>query len=226
MHGYGRCEQNGCGNLEAIEDRFGPDRTLGARVITGFEIEHPGLVRITVSADSIHVGGFIEGTIPDAARILADAVDAAGLPCTVTPSIRRDLFAKLLYNSALNPLGAALGVRYGALGDDPHARTIMNGVIAEVFAVMASMDVTTHWNTPGEYEAFFYENQIPATYHHRSSMLQDLERGARTEIEALTGYVSRQGRIHGIPTPVCDTLSEIVRFLERSRGNRAAIPAD
>jgi len=150
--------------------------------------------------------------------MLADAVNAAGLPCTVTTSIRRDLFAKLLYNSALNPLGAALGVHYGALGDDPHARAVMNGVIAEVFAVMTAMNVTTHWSIPEEYEAFFYKNQIPATYHHRSSMLQDLDKGARTEIEALTGYVSRQGRIHGIQTPVCDTLSEIIRFLERNRG--------
>lgn len=210
--------QNGCGNLEVVEERFGPERTLGARVITGFEIERPGLVRITVSADAIHIGGFNEGTVPGSARIIADAVNASGLPCTVTQYIRRDLFAKLLYNSALNPLGAALGVHYGALGDNPHARTIMNGVIEEVFAVMKAMNVATYWDTPGEYMEFFYSNQIPATYHHRSSMLQDLERGSRTEIEALTGYVGRQGRIYGIPTPVCDTLSEIVRFLERNRG--------
>jgi len=147
-------------------------------------------------------------------------VNAAGLPCTVTSSIRRDLFAKLLYNSALNPLGAALGVHYGALGDDPHARAIMNGVIAEVFAVMKAMNFTTHWDTPGEYMEFFYSHQIPATYHHRSSMLQDLERGRRTEIEALTGYVSRQGRALGAPTPICDTLSDIVRFLERKRDGK------
>jgi 2-dehydropantoate 2-reductase len=47
-------------------------------------------------------------------------------------------------------------------------------------------------------------------------MLQDLEAGKRTEVEALTGYVSAQGKLHGVPTPVCDTLSEIVRFRERA----------
>jgi 2-dehydropantoate 2-reductase len=206
--------QNGCGNLEILSERFGRDRTLAARVITGFEIERPGLVRITVSADDIHIGGCIEGEIPESASALAAAIRASGLPCSSTPVIHRDLFAKLLYNSALNPLGAALGVHYGALGDDPHARAIMNEVIGEVFAVMRAMGARTHWEMPEAYEEYFYGTQLPATYHHRSSMLQDLEKGKRTEIDALAGYVSAQGRRYGISTPVCDTLSRLVRFLE------------
>ena len=206
--------QNGCGNLEILSNRFGSDRTLAARVITGFEIERPGLVRITVSADDVHIGGCIEGEIPESASALASAIRASGLPCSTTPAIHRDLFAKLLYNSALNPLGAVLGVHYGALGDDPHARAIMNRVIGEVFAVIRAMGAHTHWETADAYEEYFYVAQIPATYHHRSSMLQDLEKGKRTEIDAFTGYVSAQGRRFGIPTPVCDTLSHMVRFLE------------
>ena len=206
--------QNGCGNLEILRDRFGEDRTLAARVITGFEIDHPGLVRITVSADDVHIGGCIEGKIPETASLLAEAIRASGLPCVTTPTVHRDLFAKLLYNSALNPLGAALGVHYGALGDDPHARAIMNGVIREVFAVMRAMGARTHWETPEAYEEYFYGVQLPATYHHRSSMLHDLREGKRTEIDAFTGYVSSEGRRHGIATPVCDTLSRLVLFLE------------
>jgi 2-dehydropantoate 2-reductase len=208
--------QNGCGNMEILRERFGNDHTLAARVITGFEIERPGLVRITVTADAIHIGGPLSGEIPPSAVRLAEAVNHGGLPCTTTPHIGRDLLAKLLYNSALNPLGAVLGVHYGALGDDPHSRSIMNRVIGEVFAVIRAMGARTHWETPEEYEAFFYSQQIPATYHHRSSMLQDLETGKRTEVEALTGYVSAQGQMHGVPTPVCDTLSDLVRFRERA----------
>ena len=207
--------QNGCGNLEIVVEHFREARSLGARVITGFEIEHPGLIRITVTADDIHIGGFSEGTIPGSAPPLADAINNAGLPCVVTPFIKRDLFAKLLYNCALNPLGAALGVHYGALGDDPGACKIMNRIICEVFAVIEAMEAKTHWDSAEEYQAFFYEQQIPATYHHRPSMLQDLEMRKRTEVEALTGYVSFQGRKYNVPTPVCDTLSDIIRFKER-----------
>lgn len=214
--------QNGCGNMEILIDHFGTDRSLAARVITGFQIERPGLVRITVSADAIHIGGFTEGNIPTRAGTLAEAVNHAGLPCSATPYLNRDLLAKLLYNSALNPLGAALGVHYGALGDDPHTRAIMNRIIEEVFAVIHAGGMRTHWETPEEYEEFFYSRQIPATYHHRSSMLQDLEAGKRTEVEALTGYVSMKGNRLGVPTPVCDTLSDIIRFLESGRIKRGS----
>ncbi len=210
--------QNGCGNLERLIAAFGRERSLGGRVITGFAIEKPGLVRITVTADDIHIGAPDEGPPPDSALRIATAINHAGIPCRATDAIGRDLFAKLLYNCALNPLGAALGVHYGALGDDPSARRIMDAVIGEVFEVIEAMGGRTHWDTAAEYREFFYGSQVPATYDHRSSMLQDLERGRRTEVDALTGYVAETGRSHGVPTPVCDTLTGIIRFREARSG--------
>lgn len=207
--------QNGCGNLEKITDAFGTMRSLGGRVITGFEIEAPGKVTITVTADDVHIGGNIEGEIPASASRLAEAVDESGLPCAATAYIRRDLFAKLLYNCALNPLGAALGVHYGALGDNRNTRSVMDAVIDEVFAVITAMGATTHWAKAEEYRSFFYSTQLPATYNHRSSMLQDIEKGKRTEVDALTGYVGEMGDAYDVPTPVCDTLTSIIRFRER-----------
>lgn len=211
--------QNGCGNLEMLVEHFGEDRSLGARVITGFEIEQPGTVRITVTADDVHIGGYCEGEVLESAVNIAEAINNAGLPCVTTPFIKRDLLAKLLYNCALNPLGAILRVHYGALGDDPDARAIMHEVICEVFNVIEAMGAKTHWDTPEEYESYFYEKQIPPTYNHRSSMLQDIESGKRTEVDALTGYVSKQGRRFNVPTPVCDTLSELVRFMGKNHGS-------
>ncbi len=209
--------QNGCGNLEILIQHFGEERSLGARVITGFEIEEPGIIKITVTADDIHIGSYSENDVPVSAGIIAEAINSAGLPCVTTPFIKHDLLAKLLYNCALNPLGAILGVHYGALGDDPGARRMMNEVIGEVFSVIEAMGAKTHWDNAEEYKKYFYEKQIPATYNHRSSMLQDLENGKRTEVDALTGYVSQQGKLHNVPTPVCDTLSELVRYMERNR---------
>ncbi|MFC1489576.1 ketopantoate reductase family protein [Candidatus Latescibacterota bacterium] len=208
--------QNGCGNLEIVEKHFGKDRTLGARVITGFEIENPGIIKITVTADDIHIGDYDEGGISKSAADFAETLNRAGLPCVTTRYIYRDLLAKLLYNCALNPLGAILGVHYGALGDDPQARDIMNRIIDEVFAVIDSMGVKTHWDNADEYRSYFYSKQVPATYNHRPSMLQDLENGKQTEVDALTGYVSNQGKLFDIPTPICDMLSAMVHFSERN----------
>ena len=208
--------QNGCGNIERVEQRFGSIRTFGARVITGFEIMLSGTVNITVTADDVHIGSCIRGPIPPFAERLADTVNRAGLPCRAVNDIYQDLFAKLLYNCALNPLGAILGVHYGALGDAPETRKIMEQVIDETFAVIHGLGGTTPWPDGKSYRKVFYEKLLPMTYNHRPSMLQDLEQGKPTEIESLAGYVADQGAKLLIPTPTCSMLAGLVRFRERA----------
>ncbi len=208
--------QNGCGNIEQISQAFGPERSLGGRVITGFEIVGPGQIKITVSADAVHLGAAVAGTIPPAVEKLAAAIDRAGLPCLAVADIYQDLYAKLLYNCALNPLGAILGVHYGALVECEETRTVMDKVIGETFAVIRALGGKTPWADADDYKKVFYERLVPITYDHRPSMLQDLENGKPTEVEALVGYVSAQGRSTGVPAPTCDLLAGLVRCKERS----------
>jgi 2-dehydropantoate 2-reductase len=206
--------QNGCGNLEKLVEAFGTERSLGGRVITGFEILSAGHINISVTADAIHIGGSVAGTIPESAHILAEAITYAGHPCLAVPDIYSSLYAKLLYNCALNPLGAILGVHYGALADNDETRKILNALIDETFAVIAASGGSTPWKKAEEYRELFYQNLIPATYNHRASMLQDLEAGKTTEVDALVGFVSEQGRKYDIPTPTCDLVAAMVRFKE------------
>ena len=204
--------QNGCGNLEKLEERLGRERSLAARVITGFAIERIGVVRITVSADAIQVGGCVRGVIPAAARRLAEALSHAGLPTIAVDDIYQPLFAKLLYNCALNPLGAILGVHYGALADHDEIRALMDQVIDETFLVITAMGGSTPWPDAASYRKVFYRQLVPATYHHRPSMLQDLEHHKPTEVDAMVGYVAAQGRKYGVATPCCEFLAALVRF--------------
>ncbi|MBT8346913.1 MAG: ketopantoate reductase family protein [Desulfofustis sp.] len=212
--------QNACGNIEQLIELFGAERSFGARVITGFEITGPARIRITVSADAIHLGAGISGTIPEPAVSIAAAIDRAGMPCIAVEDIHQSLFAKLLYNCALNPLGAVLGVNYGALAGVPETRIVMNGIIDETFAVVTALGARLPWTKPAEYKEFFYETLIPATYDHRPSMLQDLENHKPTEVEGLVGYVSRHGKAHDISTPYCDLLGALIRFKEEQAGSR------
>lgn len=207
--------QNGCGNLEKLAERLGRERSLAGRVITGFAIERPGRVRITVSADAVHVGGAVRGVIPAAAKRLAEALSHAGLPTIAVADIRQSLFGKLLYNCALNPLGAVLGVHYGALGENGETRMLMDRVIDETFAVIAAMGGSVPWADAAAYRKVFYGQLLPATHDHRPSMLQDLEQRKPTEVEAMVGYVAVQGRKYGVATPCCDLLASLVRFKER-----------
>lgn len=206
--------QNGCGNVELVEGCFGPEKTLGARIITGFTIVQPGLIKITVSADAIHVGGSVRGTMPESARLLALLLSRAGHPALAVADIHQSLFAKLLYNCALNPLGAILGVHYGALAERLETQELMNKVIDETFAVITALGGNTPWPAADSYKQVFYSTLVPATYNHRASMLQDLEQGKPTEVDALVGYVSSQGKRFQLPTPTCDLLTALVKFKE------------
>lgn len=206
--------QNGCGNVELLQRRFGPEKTLGARVITGFAIVRPGLIEITVSADGIHVGGCVPRTLPDSARTLAGLIARAGHPARAVEDIHQSLFAKLLYNCALNPLGAILGVHYGLLTEREETRHLMNEVIDETFAVITALGGHLPWPDPETYRKLFYDTLVPATSNHRPSMLQDLENNKPTEVDALVGYVSTQSKRFHLLSPVCDLLTALVKFKE------------
>jgi 2-dehydropantoate 2-reductase len=205
--------QNGLGNLERIAAAVGDARVLGARVIFGAEVVEPGRVRVTVEAAPVLVGSLDPA---DAQRVAAAArwaaaLRAAGIPAEPTASLLAELWAKVFYNAALNPLGALLGVPYGRLPEDPDARAIMDDAIAEAFAVARAEGVELAWPDAESYRTLFYGTLVPSTARHRSSMLQDLEHGRPTEIDAINGYVAARGAALGIPTPVNATLTRMIR---------------
>jgi 2-dehydropantoate 2-reductase len=120
----------------------------------------------------------------------------------------------MLYNCALNPLGAILRVPYGALAAQPTTRELMNRIIEEVFAAMEAAGYCTHWRLPSEFIIAFYDKLVPDTAEHESSMLQDIMAGRRTEIDALTGAVTELARQHGLAVPYNHAVYDLVKFVE------------
>lgn len=217
--------QNGLGNVEIIAQQVGETRVLAGRVIFGAESVAPGHVRVTVYADPVLIGAWPavhDSALAAQARRWADALDAAGVPAQYTDDIIAALWGKVFYNAALNPLGALLGVHYGALGAHPDTRAIMDAAIDEAFAVAVAEGVALPWSTAAEYRAVFYGRLLPSTFDHRSSMLQDLERGRRTEIDAINGAVWQRAAARGTVTPVNEMLTRLVRA--RAETERGAHP--
>ncbi|MCK9378050.1 MAG: 2-dehydropantoate 2-reductase [Syntrophobacterales bacterium] len=206
--------QNGLGNLEIIAREFGPARTIGARVIFGAQIIRPGLARVTVYAEPVLVGAMApDFSHPSLDRLAAD-LNAAGIPTLKVDNILTHLWGKVLYNCALNPLGAILGAPYGSLGDNLHTRELMRLIIEEIYRVAGARGVLLAPAEAAAYFKFFMEKLVPATAGHRPSMWQDLQAGRRTEIDALNGAICRYGQEVGMPTPYNDAISRLVRFLE------------
>jgi len=210
--------QNGLGNVEALEACMGAPRVIGARIIFGTILTSPGAARVTVYADPVLVGAWQPDLHPArdaAARYWAAAFAGSGIPSQYTHQLQAALWAKVFYNAALNPLGALLGVHYGALAEDAETRAVMDEVIGEAFGVARAEGVELPWQEAAAYRAVFYDRLVPITFDHRSSMLQDLERGRRTEIEAINGAVWRRGERHSILTPYNETLTRLVRYREQ-----------
>ena len=138
----------------------------------------------------------------------------AGIPTLQVDDILTHLWGKVLYNCALNPLGAILGVPYGALGDNSQTRDLMRRIIEEIYQVAGAQGVPLVHADAAAYFNFFMENLVPATAKHWPSMWQDLQAGRRTEIEALNGAICRYGAAVGVATPYNDAISRLVRFLE------------
>ena len=218
------CLQNGLGNLEHASALAGPARVIGARVIFGAEILQPGHVRVTVNAAPVLVGSPdpADASRRASAQAWAERFAAAGIPAEPTDNLLGELWGKVFYNAALNPLGALLGVPYGALPGDPDARVLMDRVIDEAFAVARASGVSLRWPDADGYRASFYGALVPSTAAHRSSMLQDLERGRPTEIDAINGYVADRGEALGVAAPVNATLTHMIRArVRRARGSDA-----
>lgn len=205
--------QNGWGNREAFLAHLSGLPLYSARVITGFNRPRENWVEITVHADDVHIGT-LGGEDLAGVEPLCAALAAGDLPGQVTPFIGRDLWAKMLYNCSLNPLGAIFGVNYGTLAESAQTRQIMNEIHEEVFAVMRAAGHQTHWPDAAAYQQVFYERLVPATATHDSSTLQDIRAGKRTEIDALNGAIVELGERQGVAVPVNETIYRLVKFLE------------
>ncbi len=94
-------------------------------------------------------------------------------------------------------MGALLNVHYGALGEDPGLRRIMDAIVEEAFAIAQAAQVRVPYQSSADYLSAFYGRLLPATFDHRPSMLADLEHRGRTEIGALNGTLVDDGRSDG-----------------------------
>jgi len=205
--------QNGIGNEDIIL-RYAPDpdKVLGGMVIIGFEIKGAGHTSVTVFADNIKIGhldGKFTGELANIVRVFNDAK----IPADAVGNIQQYTWAKALYNAALNPLGAILGVNYGKLTNESSWK-IIEEIIEEAFNVADAVGIDLFWKTPQDYLNYLRCEQIPATAQHKPSMLYDLPRG-RTEIDFLNGALVRFGRELGIETPVNETIVNLVKFFEK-----------
>lgn len=211
--------QNGWGNNETYLRYFDKSEIYNARIITGFEREKPNVSRVTVHTAPVLFGS-LYGCGSACMEPLARAVNDSGIPSEVTEEMEKALWAKMLFNTTLNPLGAILGLSYGAMSEIAWARDIMDGLIDETYEVMDACGYQSFWKDAGEYKKIFYDKLVKDTYGHRSSTLQDIERGIPTEIDTLNGCIIRLAGEHGIEVKTHLTIYRLIRIIEIDKNKK------
>ncbi len=209
--------QNGYGNFEAAARFIPSSRLVLGRVIFGAETTGWGASKVTVIADDVVIGS--PSNLIDL-QVLEDfsaVFNAAGIPTRTSAEVMKFVWGKIIYNSALNPLGAILEVPYGKLAEISYTRTLMDNIIEEIFAVLQAHGQETLWPDAAVYRQAFYEQMVPTTALHHASMLQDIQRGRKTEIDALNGAVVKLGENYGVDTPVNKVIVALLKAKEEMR---------
>ena len=134
-----------------------------------------------------------------------------GVKTPVRPRIREEIWVKLWGNLSFNPISALTGATLAGICRDPGARALARAMMLEAEAVANALGITMPIGVDKRIAG------AEAVGEHKTSMLQDLERGRPMEIEALVGSVAELGRLTGIPTPAINAVLALVRLKSAER---------
>lgn len=199
--------QNGIGNAELLAEGFGPDRVLMGTAHVPADLTGSSSV-VTHGFGSLDIGGFT-GAAQALAPAVAALLHAAGFKARVADDINAAVWEKVAFNAALNASGMICQVANAGLDNVP-GRRLAAKVVDEAADVAAAKGI--HIDRARIVATI--DQALREHAHHKASMLQDREHGRQTEIETINAAIASEGTRLGVPTPVCDTLTDLVRVIE------------
>ena len=191
-------------------DLIGPEKAIGCVAYPACEISEPGVIR--------HVSGnrFILGE-PDGSKTervqkLSEVLINAGFKAPVRPEIRNEIWVKLWGNLCFNPLSALNNVTLDVVATDPETRQLAREMMLEAQTIGEKLGVRFGVDVDRRIDG------AAAVGAHKTSMLQDLERGRSMEIDALVTVVQEMGKLTEVPTPKIDVVLAQIQQRARAAG--------
>lgn len=189
---------------------IGPRRAIGCVVYPATEIVEPGVCQV-IEGDAYALGE-PDGTRSERVQALSRKLIEAGLRAPVRTAIRDDIWVKLWGNLAFNPISALTHATMRQIGTDPGVAALVRRMMAEGQAVGEALGARFRISLDRRLQAAIDVGE------HRTSMLQDLERGRPMEIDALVTAVAELGDRVGVDTPAIDMVLALVRQRARVAG--------
>jgi 2-dehydropantoate 2-reductase len=195
---------------------IGPERAIGCTVYPATEIVAPGIIK-HIYGDRFGLG---EPTRKETPRIqaLAAAFEAGGLKAKINPEIRNDIWLKLWGNLCFNPISALTRATLDIVATDPGTRMVARKMMEEAEKIARRIGV--HFRVGIERRI----NGAASVGAHRTSMLQDLDKGRALELDALLTVVQELGRLVNVDTPIIDTVLALAQQMGRVAGVYPTFP--
>ena len=208
--------QNGLGNRERIGEALGLERVMAGVTSQAATLVEPGTVR------HAGTGPTLIAPIGNEQRLhaitLTTLFNEAGIDTALDDDPDALLWSKLVVNAGINALAAVLRVPNGVLAVVPECRDLVAAAADEAARVAHAMGIRLPWEDP----AAGVLEVCGRTAANHASTLQDILRGATTEIDVINGAVAELGARHKVPTPVNSLLTQLVFALEATAGDRVA----
>ena len=198
--------QNGIDTEDRLIARIQRDCVVGGVAYIYSKIAEPGVI------DHYKKGAVAIGELMgyESERLLAirDLFASAGIPCHLSKDLRRSKWEKMCWNCVFNPITVLIDDRVAKALDHPEMTGVIRQIVGECAAISAALKVPLPLDMP--------ERVVKATQEIRdihTSMYDDWRAGRRTEIDSLNGFIVEQGRKLGIPTPVNEALTAMIKTI-------------
>ncbi|MGA8178768.1 MAG: ketopantoate reductase family protein [Desulfobacterales bacterium] len=201
---------NGLESEEYIGSIYGTDKMLYT-ISVGIDALRQGN-RITYTKPGKHYFGHAVNTrLSQRVLYVQEAFDRAGIVYEIPEDMIRMLWWKFMINVGMNQASAVMRAPYGTFRTSPEAQALMEALMKEVIMLAAVLNV----NLTNRDIKEWYPILNVLSPEGKTSMLQDIEAKRKTEVEIFGGKVVDLGHMHGVPTPVNQTVFQIIRVLEQ-----------
>jgi 2-dehydropantoate 2-reductase len=201
--------QNGIGSEEIVAEYV--PRVIQGTIFPAGHITEPGVVNHDAGGNT-WIGPFATNpaTMEEVEK-LADAINRSGMDCLPMEDARGAQWTKVIFNAASNAVAAMTRLPHGVNCDQPEVRKLMSAIMAEGIAVSKALNITLD-SDPEALTDFGREK----AYYHPPSMLQDVMAGRQTEVDVLNGGIASYGKELGIPCPMNEAMTALIKGLEFS----------
>lgn len=202
--------QNGIGNVQILNDIVGEDRVIGGITSHGATLLGTGHIRHAGKGETAI--GKASGKVLGPIREIANVLNKAGIETKVSRDINALIWSKLIINAGINALGGITRLHNGRLVEYAGTREIMRAAVQEAVKVAKRKRIKLAYDDPIQK----VEGVAKATAGNICSMLQDVLKKRRTEIDFINGAIIRQAKSLNIPTPINEVLTSLIKTIEAS----------